>query len=85
MTARSSEETKSSGKRVVLNLCSSHKVILASGSEYFMEIFRSMGKNVPSPLKIPDPAPLDKFQVMADDAFSTIIKYLYGAQVSPNF
>ena len=74
-------ETKCSGKCNQTDYISVHKCILASGSEYFMEVYRTMGANAPDPLLIPDPAPLDKFEILADDHFSHIIKYLYAAQV----
>lgn len=44
-----------------------------------MKIFRSMGDKCPNPVPVPDPAPLDKFASVADDSFSTIVKFLYGA------
>ena len=43
------------------------KVILGSGCRYFMEIFRTLGANVPNPLKVPEPAPLEKFESSDDD------------------
>ena len=47
-----------------------------------MEVFRGMKANAPNPLKVPEPASLDKYEVSQDDALSHIIKYLYGNQVS---
>lgn len=57
-----------------------HKVILGSGSRYFMEIFRSLGAAVPNPLKVPEPAPLEKFESSDDDQVARILKYFYCNQ-----
>jgi len=75
-----SEAIKSSSKTILINSnFRSHKCILSAGSDYFMKIFRSMGDKCPNPVPVPDPAPLDKFASVADDSFSTIVKFLYGA------
>ncbi len=43
-----------------------------------MEVFRTMKFRVPNPIKVPEPAKLDKYETSQDDALIHVIKYLYG-------
>lgn len=56
--------------------------MLASGSEWFYQVFKSLGSDCPNPLKVPDPAPLDKFENSANNALENVLKYMYQGQVS---
>jgi len=58
---------------------SSHRVILASGSEYFFDYFKSLPDKQISEFKVP--IPVETFTKITEDPLTPILSYLYHNQV----
>ena len=56
-----------------------HRVVLASGSKYLLDVFAKFGPDVLKQVKAPQPFN-QKSEIHSDDQVSRILKYLYNSQ-----